>query len=543
MVNYDTTSYESISIENSSFERSETVITPNTRYTLVVDVGNTGGTSTADGSDFTVFPNYALVLAAGDTVLDYTINPVAIPEGELRTVTLSYATLPINSFGENLEVRLLNLNSDSGSEVNFDRVQLIASPVGNTNLLAIANSDFDAIALNDDTYTNRPPSGWNVYDPNGLLLNSDTDSSVGTFNPPKTNFFNETTGQLFFGNTEGENTAYVYLTEQPGSGVVGLSQTLDAKLTANTRYTLLVDVGNPTGIDTAETGASFEGFPGYRIELLAGDTVVATDNNTLKIAEGSFATSTVDFIASQDNPLLGENLQLRLINLINGDGLEVDFDSVAIFTEEVKDSSSVFIDNPSFELPVLADRDFTLTPPPGWEIYNPNGFVLSDPASTASGIGVFNPGNDVFVNEATDGQNTAYIYLTEAPGSGVVGFSQTLDTVLAANTQYTLQVDVGNAAGSFDDIDLTGFPGYRVELLAGDTVLASEQNNIFIQDGTFETSTVTFTATSDNLYLGQNLGIRLVNILQGTGVEVDFDNVRLSAEAIPTNFCNFNSVA
>lgn len=202
-------------------------------------------------------------------------------------------------------------------------------------------------------------------------------------------------------------------------------------------------------------------------------------------------------------------------------------------SEPVPSQENISIENAGFEVPELADGDFTLGSVPGWDIYDPNDLVPDNPTSETSNFDVFNPEASYYPSEAPQGENVGDVYLIQAPGSGVAGLSQTLDAVLTANTQYTLQVEVGNAEGSFEDNNLTGFPGYRVELLAGDTVLAAEQNNLYIEEGTFETSEVTFTATADSPYLGENLGIRLVNVLQGPGLEVDFDNVSLSAEAIP----------
>lgn len=207
----------------------------------------------------------------------------------------------------------------------------------------------------------------------------------------------------------------------------------------------------------------------------------------------------------------------------------------------ITNSFIIPIVNPGFEDPILADGGFTLEPPTGWTAYNPDGLFPVNPivdptvapTTITSNIDAFNPTLDYYPNGIPEGENVGNVSLVQAPGSGIAGLAQTLDTVLAANTKYTLMVDVGSAVGDFLGFDLTGSPGYRVELLAGDTVLAAEQNNVFFKDGTFETSTVTFTATPDNLYLGQNLGIRLINILQGPGVEVDFDNVRLNAQVIP----------
>ncbi|OKH29819.1 hypothetical protein NIES2101_42980 [Calothrix sp. HK-06] len=197
------------------------------------------------------------------------------------------------------------------------------------------------------------------------------------------------------------------------------------------------------------------------------------------------------------------------------------------------------IQNPGFEDPILPDGGFTLQPPIGWVAYNPDGLFPANSqineSTITSNIDAFNPSSYFYFNEAPEGENVGNVSLIQAPGSGIAGLAQTLDSVLVANTKYTLTVDVGSAKSKFLSFDLTGSPGYRVELLAGDTVLSADNNSIIINDGTFETSTVTFTATSENPYLGQKLGIRLINILQSSGVEISFDDVRLEAQSVNPN--------
>ena len=122
---------------------------------------------------------------------------------------------------------------------------------------------------------------------------------------------------------------------------------------------------------------------------------------------------------------------------------------------------------------------------------------------------------------------------------------QTLSATLQANTNYSLQVAIGNIAsatssnGTFFDLD--GFPGYRVDLLAGGVVIADNNNSLAgsIPEGQFGTSTVAFSTGAAPAQLGQPLGIRLVNLnivdllFTDSDLEVDFDNVNLSAVAIP----------
>lgn len=133
---------------------------------------------------------------------------------------------------------------------------------------------------------------------------------------------------------------------------------------------------------------------------------------------------------------------------------------------------------------------------------------------------------------------------------------QTLSDPLLPNTTYTLDVEIGNiAAGtsvSNDFFELSGFPGYRVELLAGGEMIAQDNNSLAgtIPDGEFATSTIEFTTGDDHDQLGETLGIRLVNLNQidpahpGSDLEVDFDDIRLDATAaiLPSN-ASFNAVA
>ena len=194
---------------------------------------------------------------------------------------------------------------------------------------------------------------------------------------------------------------------------------------------------------------------------------------------------------------------------------------------------TTFIENPSFEAPALDDGTFTLTPPPGWNLFDDFGFVPQSPTSTSSKVNVHNPTLSEYPGGVPQGQNVAGVYLTQAPNVASVGLIQTLDAVVQPNTQYTLTVDVGNPAGINEvGADLTGFPGYRVLLLAGGEIVAVDDNSLNIEEGFFATSTVSFTAADGESFVGKNLGILLINSLTGKGIEVDFDDVRLTASTI-----------
>ncbi|MFN6471917.1 MAG: calcium-binding protein [Nostoc sp. SerVER01] len=230
------------------------------------------------------------------------------------------------------------------------------------------------------------------------------------------------------------------------------------------------------------------------------------------------------------------NILTELIGVIEGQPLaNFNLNNTSQFSFVNDSSTSIFIENAGFEEPELEDGSFNIADVPGWLVYDPNGYIPENPNGIeTSNYDVLDPNTEYFINEAPEGENVADLYVVQPPGSGgVLGLFQELDTVLTANTEYTLQVEVGNIGGIYIGIDLSGFPGYRVELLAGDTVIAADNNSVFIEDKTFETSTVKFTATESNPYLGQNLGIRLINLIEGPGLVVNFDDVRLTAQTLP----------
>ena len=211
-----------------------------------------------------------------------------------------------------------------------------------------------------------------------------------------------------------------------------------------------------------------------------------------------------------------------------------------ITTTTSANAASIAIANSGFEdpdltgvEPVIGDEVFTFETPPSWQLYDPSGLIPADPNLETSYPGVWNPSSAFYPEEAPEGENIGAIFLNQSPGSGVVGLSQTLSNTLEANTQYTLQVEVGNPGSDL----FAGFPGYAVHLLAGDTVVAEDNNTLDLAEGSFSTSTIVYNTSANKPNLEQPLQIRLVNTLENNGLEVNFDNVELStasiSEAIP----------
>lgn len=194
-------------------------------------------------------------------------------------------------------------------------------------------------------------------------------------------------------------------------------------------------------------------------------------------------------------------------------------------------AADLLITNPSFETPATPPGTFITSQssgPSGWSIYGS--------LSASRQVGVVNPNSTTLYADAVpDGSNVGVVFLLTGSGSEA-GLRQTLVDTLQLSTQYTLTIDVGNIANDpnppHNSFNFTGFPGYRIDFMAGGVVLASDNNTLLPGEGRFLTSTVSFTTGLSDPNQGQMLGIRLVN-LNGPGIEVNFDQVRLDATAVP----------
>ncbi len=183
--------------------------------------------------------------------------------------------------------------------------------------------------------TGPAPTGWSPF---GTVSGG---AFIGVLNPgvmaiePMATYFPA-------GAPEGDNVALMFFNASQGGPEFGIEQTLADTLQPRTTYTLSVEVGNIASGTSVEpilyAGLGFfdlRGFPGYRIDLLAGGTVIASDNNTLLPGEGEFLTSTIS-VDIGDNVVPGQALSIRLVSLNNEDvidlvvDLEVDFDDIQL---------------------------------------------------------------------------------------------------------------------------------------------------------------------------------------------------------------------
>jgi hypothetical protein len=174
-------------------------------------------------------------------------------------------------------------------------------------------------------------------------------------------------------------------------------------------------------------------------------------------------------------------------------------------------AASIFIANNSFENPSVTNPSGSMSATGlvgDWTFAGgPQGFF--DPSQGET----FNPGFGYGSSPVLpDGNQVAY------SNGGTI--SQTLTATLQTNTKYTLGVHVGRREN-------VAFAGYNIELLAGNTVLVSN-NSVTPDPGSFEY--VTFDYTSGiSVTPGQALQIRLTS----NGVQTNFDNITLDAASIP----------
>lgn len=203
------------------------------------------------------------------------------------------------------------------------------------------------------------------------------------------------------------------------------------------------------------------------------------------------------------------------------------------------------ITNPGFEANATTDGAFTVLVPSGWQLYDPLALINQN----ANAVGVIRPNvpQTFFPTGAPEGAQAALVFLAGA-ASGAAGLQQTLASTLQADTLYSLSVAIGNIgsgtslAGSSDGggvfYNLAGFPGYRIELLAGGTLLGFDASSAgVIPEGEWRTATLLVDSSSFAAQVGQPLTVRLINLdVAGTvaepAIEVDFDAVSLVASAV-----------
>ena len=195
--------------------------------------------------------------------------------------------------------------------------------------------------------------------------------------------------------------------------------------------------------------------------------------------------------------------------------------------------------NPGFEANPVSAGCFAVFTPTGWQAHDPGG-ILDCCADVVGGI---HCGVPYFPGGAPEGAHAGIVFLSGNVGGPEMGLRQTLTSVLQADSTYTLTAQIGDIDSGqgpppcdvFGFFNLEGFPGYRVQLLAGGEVIAEDVDSLAgtIPEGAFRLSRTRVTIDAGHPRIGQPLEIRLINRnIAGPpampGIEVDFDDVRLS---------------
>ncbi len=164
------------------------------------------------------------------------------------------------------------------------------------------------------------------------------------------------------------------------------------------------------------------------------------------------------------------------------------------------------IDNPGFEADSLSPGGFDVTIT-DWQTSHPVGQGVYRPT-------VGSPGSD-YPGGIPEGLNVGFSNGTASQ------IWQVLGTTLEAYTRYVLTVEIGwNGNDPFD--------GYIVQLRAGDHILAEDDSSHRPRQGSFITSRIETTVGPDHPEIGEPLEIRL----RATGIQTNFDDVRLTAEPV-----------
>jgi PKD repeat protein len=224
---------------------------------------------------------------------------------------------------------------------------------------------------------------------------------------------------------------------------------------------------------------------------------------------------------------------------IDGDGLLTTTargeTAVTATNGELSDTTTVIVRDDlirvfdsGFENPALADGGYTSSDGDYWKL----GFYeLGEDVSTwvpgGSDGGVWNPdaGDGFAGGAAFAGQNTGWAVSHVGFDAGL---SQVLEATLQADTEYSLSVEVGNAF--YNESDNTA--PYRVELLAGGVLLASDSGDS-PNAGAWELHSLIHDSGANPPQIGEALEIRLIAVEYVApggedGYEVDFDEVSLT---------------
>jgi acetyl esterase/lipase len=417
----------------------------------------------------------------------------------------------------------------------------------NPRALALTNHNIAVAAISYRYTTNPPPSPYPLNVPHPAQIH-DVKSAIRWLRANAAAFNLDTNRVGMWGFSAGGHLSAL-------TGASGHTNVFDVgeHLGQSSRVQAVVDMTGPT--DFLQVPTTVPGFDYDR--WLLGDwatnnpptlatanpiNFVRGDAPPFRIVHGE-ADPNVNILASQllHTALTNAGVSSTFVRLPGvGHTIPASQDAPAAqWLADTFNSSSNFsltISNHSFEFPAIPADSFNVaSAPPGWVSY---GSINNNNRS----VGVLDPaGSTLYAGPVPHGENVGVTFLMDNPqnqtffANSEAGIRQTLAATLQTKRRYTLRVEVGNIANDVNaPFAFAGFPNYRIDLMAGTNVLASDNNTLLPGEGLFHTSTVAVNIAASNPFGGQQLGVRLVNLNSAPGIEVNWDNVRLAHGPIPS---------
>lgn len=192
----------------------------------------------------------------------------------------------------------------------------------------------------------------------------------------------------------------------------------------------------------------------------------------------------------------------------------------------------IFVDNASFEVPMLADA--AIASGPGTF----GGWVFT--ATTETFLGIFNPPEGSYPGAAGNGTpmgahgvNAAFLFNNDQGGAPeMIEATQALSDRVEAGQDYVLRVSIGKFLPGQPYV-FSEYGGYRIELRAGGNVIAFDENGVDPPVGEFQEAVATVTADGiDPGLVGQRLSIRLALTSRQFPRSTHFDDVRLTTSRV-----------
>ncbi len=187
---------------------------------------------------------------------------------------------------------------------------------------------------------------------------------------------------------------------------------------------------------------------------------------------------------------------------------------------------SVTLADGGFELPLLALD--------GQSLEAPTSTAWHFGATVGAARGIYNPGASSYAGAAGLGtpqgaEGAQVLYLSDDVGRNAAAVAfQTLATTLENGLTYTLRVAVGrrlrgNPSG-------TVYGGFKIELLAGNDVIALATDTFVPAAGTFQDATLSCGPDVPAKWRGRALTVRFTTTSTAPHSATDFDDVRLTAQ-------------